>query len=67
MSTPADDNKPIWSPDGQQLLVVSNRTSAKGPAGDTYDLWLTRASNGKVIRKLGLKAPYVTTPFWVQK
>lgn len=67
VSTPAADNKPIWSPDGQQLLVVSNRSSAKGPAGDTYDLWLTRASNGKVIRKLGLKAPYVTTPFWVQK
>ena len=67
VNTPAADFKPVWSPDSQQLLVVSDRTSADGEAGETFDLWLTRASNGKVVRKLGLKAPYVTTPFWVQK
>lgn len=62
--TPASDVKPSWSPDGKQLLVVSNRDSAVGEAGDTWDLWLTRVKDGRVLRSMGLKAELVTTPYW---
>ncbi len=63
-TTPADDFKPIWSPDNENLLIISNRTSTFGPAGETYDLWLTRVSDGEVLAPLGLKARAVTRPFW---
>ena len=62
--TAARDIKPVWSPDNEELLIVSNRTSANGGAGQTYDLWRTRVSDGKVIGQLGLNATYITTPFW---
>ncbi len=63
-TTPAADFKPIWSPDNENLLIISNRTSTFGPAGETYDLWLTRVSDGEVLAPLGLKARAVTRPFW---
>ena len=63
-ATPADDFKPIWSPDSKNLLIISNRKSADGPAGSRYDLWLTRVSDGEVIDPLGLKARSITRPFW---
>ncbi|WP_375425715.1 Hsp70 family protein [uncultured Friedmanniella sp.] len=62
--TPASDVKPSWSPDGKQLLVISNRDSAVGEAGKTWDMWLTRVKDGRVLRSMGLKAELVTTPFW---
>ena len=63
-STPAHDFKPIWSPDGKNLLIASNRESAVGGPGETYDLWLTRVRDGKVLARLGLKAKQVTRSFW---
>jgi hypothetical protein len=63
-STPAYDFKPIWSPDGKNLLIASNRRSAAGGPGDTFDLWLTRVRDGKVLARLGLKATQMTRPFW---
>lgn len=62
--TPASDIKPSWSPDGKQLLIISNRGSAVGEAGETWDLWLTRVKDGRVLRAMGVKAELVTTPFW---
>ncbi len=62
--TPADDFKPIWSPDNKNLLIISNRKSPDGPAGSRFDLWLTRVSDGEVIDPLGLKARSITRPFW---
>ena len=62
--TKAADIKASWSPDGTRLLVVSNRTSAHGKAGKTWDLWVTRVSDGKVIKRLGLRAYEITTPTW---
>ena len=32
-ATPADDFKPIWSPDSKNLLIISNRKSAGRPRG----------------------------------
>ena len=66
-ATPAADFKPVWSPDSKNLLIISNRKSANGPAGSRYDLWLTRVSDGEVIDPLGLKARSITRPFWTQR
>lgn len=62
--TPAVDVKPVWSPDGKNLLIVSNRKSAFGKAGKTWDLWLTRVSDGEVLNNFDLKADEITTPTW---
>jgi len=66
-TTPAADFKPIWSPDGKNLLIISNRKSAFGGAGSTFDLWLTRVSDGEVLTNLDLKARQITRPFWTQR
>jgi WD40-like Beta Propeller Repeat len=66
-TTPAADFKPIWSPDSKNLLIVSNRESAFGGPGSTFDLWLTRVSDGKVLTNLDLKAGQITRPFWTQR
>jgi Tol biopolymer transport system component len=62
--TEASDIKPTWSPDGKNLLIVSNRKSAFGNAGKTWDLWLTRLSDGEVLGNLDLEADEITTPTW---
>jgi hypothetical protein len=66
-ATPAADFKPIWSPDGKNLLIISNRTSAEGDPGRTFDLWLTRASDGEVLTNLDLQARQITRPFWTHR
>ena len=63
-ATPAEDFKPIWSPDNKNLLIISNRKSTSGGPGKTFDLWLTRVSDGEVLSALGLKANQITRPFW---
>lgn len=60
----AADFKPVWSPDNKNLLIISNRNSDTGGPGKTFDLWLIRESDGKVLRQLGLKAKQITQPFW---
>ena len=66
-ATPAADFKPVWSPDSKNLLIISNRRSAVGGPGDTFDLWLTRVSDGEVLTNLDLKARQITRPFWTQR
>ena len=66
-TTPAADFKPIWSPDSKNLLIISDRKSALGGPGSTFDLWLTRASDGQVLTNLDLKARQITRPFWTQR
>jgi hypothetical protein len=66
-TTPAADFKPIWSPDSENLLIISNRKSAFGGPGSTFDLWLTRVSDGEVLTNLDLKARQITRPFWTQR
>ena len=60
----AADFKPVWSPDNKNLLIISNRNSDTGGPGKTFDLWLVRESDGKVLRQLGLKAKEIAQPFW---
>ena len=66
-ATPAADFKPVWSPDSKNLLIISNRESAFGGPGRTFDLWLTRVSDGEVLTNLDLKARQITRPFWTQR
>jgi actin-like ATPase involved in cell morphogenesis len=63
-SAPAADFKPVWSPDNKNLLIISNRKSDAGRPGTTFDLWLVRVTDGKVVTQLGLKAKQITRPFW---
>jgi Tol biopolymer transport system component len=66
-TTKAADIKPVWSPDDKNLLIDSNRKSDFGGPGKTYDLWVTRVSDGEVLGNLGLKAKSITRPFWTQR
>jgi molecular chaperone DnaK len=66
-TTPAADFKPVWSPDGKNLLIISNRKSAFGGPGSTFDLWVTRVTDGEVLTNLDLKARQITRPFWTQR
>jgi dipeptidyl aminopeptidase/acylaminoacyl peptidase len=66
-TTPAADFKPVWSPDSKNLLIISNRKSSFGGPGSTFDLWLTRVSDGEVLTNLDLKARQITRPFWTQR
>ena len=36
---PSRDHKPAWSPDGSQLMIISNR-DAKDQAATSFDLYL---------------------------
>ena len=65
--TKASDAKPVWSPDGKNLLIVSNRKSAFGNAGKSWDLWLTRVSDGEVLNNFKLDADEITTPTWTYR
>lgn len=65
--TKAADIKPVWSPDGKNLLVLSNRKSAFGSEGRTWDLWLTRVSDGEVLDGFDLRADEITTPTWTYR
>jgi WD40 repeat protein len=65
--TKAADVKPVWSPDGKNLVIVSNRKSAFGKAGKTWDLWLTRVSDGEVLSNFKLDADEITTPTWTYR
>ena len=65
--TKAADIKPIWSPDGKNLVIISDRKSAFGSAGTTWDLWLTRVSDGEVLNNFDLAAEEITTPTWTYR
>jgi len=42
ISDPANDNSPYWSPDGKEVLFVTDRHG-------TYDLWKIKVENGNPI------------------
>ena len=65
--TKASDVKPVWSPDGKNLVIVSNRKSDFGKAGKSWDLWLTRVSDGEVVDNFKLDADEITTPTWTYR
>jgi Tol biopolymer transport system component len=61
-TSPAVDEKPAWSPDGQQLMIISNR-GASGEQDKTYGVYIVYLDNGQA-EPLGLTADVVLTPVW---
>ena len=59
---PAVDEKPAWSPDGGQLMIISNR-DASGKPSERYDVYVLDLDGGKP-QPLGLTANVVLTPVW---
>jgi TolB protein len=59
---PAVEEKPSWSPDGRQMMIISNRDES-GEPGKTYDAYVLDVDGG-AIRPLGLSANVVLTPAW---
>ena len=47
---PADDSGPIWTPDGQRVLFVSDRTGSAG-------LWAVEVADGKAVAPAELVRP----------
>jgi len=59
---PAAEEKPAWSPDGSQLMIISNR-DASGEPSRAYDVYVLNVDGG-APRPLGLSANVVLTPVW---
>ena len=59
---PSVEEKPAWSPDGRQLMIISNRDGSGRP-GKTYDAYMFDVDGGKP-QPLGLAANAVLTPVW---
>jgi WD40-like Beta Propeller Repeat len=59
---PAVEEKPAWSPDGRQMMIISNR-DASGEPGKTYDVYVIDVSGGS-IRPLGLTENVILAPVW---
>ena len=59
---PSVEEKPAWSPDGRQLMIISNRDGSGRP-GKTYDAYTFDVDGGKP-QPLGLAANVVLTPVW---
>jgi dipeptidyl aminopeptidase/acylaminoacyl peptidase len=48
---PYDDSSPAWSPDGTQIVFVSNRTADPDRNGNS-DLWIIDSKPGATVRRL---------------
>jgi WD40-like Beta Propeller Repeat len=59
---PAVEEKPAWSPNGRQIMIISNR-DASGEPGNTYDAYVLDLDGGSP-RPLGVTANVVLTPVW---
>ena len=58
-----DEFSPEWSPDGKQIVFVSNRT-AEPDRNDNTDLWLVDAKPGSAVRRLTDWAGSDEKPTW---
>jgi dipeptidyl aminopeptidase/acylaminoacyl peptidase len=63
----AADNRPNWSPDGKNLLIVSNRKSIDGGPGKTFGLALIRIADTEVVGWIPLDAKQLNRPFWTTR
>jgi dipeptidyl aminopeptidase/acylaminoacyl peptidase/tetratricopeptide (TPR) repeat protein len=51
-SGPFDDSEPTWSPDGQSIAFVSNRTLPDADRSQDADVYVVAAREGEVPRRL---------------
>ena len=57
---PGRDHKPTWSPDGDQLMIISNR-DAEDQSATSFDLYLLN-DDGTGLKPLGFAGQQVLTP-----
>ncbi len=58
-----DESSPAWSPDGSQIVFVSNRTDDPD-RNDNSDLWIIESSPGADPRQLTTSKGYDVSPQW---
>ena len=59
---PSRDHKPAWSPDGDQLMIISNR-DAEDQSATSFDLYLLN-DDGTGLKPLGFAGQQILTPIW---
>jgi len=62
LTGPAIDEKPTWSPDGREIVAVSNRDGDGNPT-NSRDLWRVDASGGDAV-PLDIRTHRIATPTW---
>lgn len=58
-----DNSSPAWSPDGQWIAFVSNRTE-EPDRNNNSDIWIVEAKQGAVARQLTSWTGYDRSPEW---
>jgi dipeptidyl aminopeptidase/acylaminoacyl peptidase len=63
-SGPFDDAEPVWSPDGQRIAFVSNRTLPDADLSQNTDIFVVAAQEGEIPRRVTTGAGGDTSPAW---
>jgi len=58
-----DEDAPAWSPDGESIVFVSNRSAEPDRTWDEDDLWLISATGGDIRKIQGERGPKLMPRF----